>query len=891
MEDHLDFYRSEIDDIDAKLSLIQGVSSLKDIMFLRRAPIGCPDVSLRAICQHKLALLSRRADLDTTIRVIDRILASRDDIIVESDSTTENLSDLPGDGFLLHAAGDSNFTDEGQSAPLALGDFLARPVRIYENTLNLATDISLRLAVWDLFSKVPAVRAKMRNYAYFKGDLKIRIALSGSPFHYGRLLASYQPYAVYNKNIEKHLIALPVTGWRPLFLNYLSQAAGATTMNVNKNQPLELTCPFISPKPMFRLFNNATTVVSAATSFTDFASAGDLFLYTINQFQSASASPTNVYIQVYAWVENVDLGTSTATQIEITTESLIEDDIVVESSDERKTGPVENIASSAKKISDALVKVPIVSMYAKASSIAFGALRDLAAHFGWSKPVLIQNPILMKLEPFQNGSLTIGTDTNKRIVLDPKQELVVDPRVAGHTDDQMAISAMASRPSYYNTVTWATSSAVMATPIHIAKVTPCIGTAVTSSGVTYIQPTALAFSAAPFTFWRGEITYRFEVVCSAFHRGKLALIYEPNISQQALIVAGFDYNKQFIQIIDIQECDTFEVTIKWAGYRAWYQVTLASGLGSNQGVPSATGAGYANGFLSLTPFTKLQSPDGSSVSVNMYIYSKDMRYNQFTRLNLPSDREYPSIGLLDDIKVESEDLGLVNANDTASFVLNDSTATLDHISDIHFGEQPVSFRTLLKRYTTNDTVSIAAGGVANVYTQILMYNNVMPTNNMVYGAGAATWLDLYSYLKYAYLGMRGGIRRRIHLNVPVFGGNLSQVRITRWLPGSVLTPGTSTTGTTPGTSIIDGTVMYVPTTVGGVEVEFPFYTNNLFFFSFGDSFTQGVSNEEMSDQWTTSYILHLEGFGQTAAGTFVMDVATGEDFSFLRFQGAPFYSL
>jgi len=763
-----------------------------------------------------------------------------------------------------------------------------RPVRIYDGALALNTDVNLRLSVWDLYTLIPSVRAKLRNYAYLRGNLHLRIAVSGTPFNYGRLLVSYQPYADYNINITEHLVGLTNPGWRPLFLNYLSQSNESATINVNENKPLEVVCPFISPKPMFRLFNDAAAALAAGTSFVDMEHAGDLFIYSINQPKTVAAGGTSLYIQVYAWMDNVGLGTNTATQLVVTTES---------GRDERDKGPVEVIASTAAVVSTALIAVPQISFWAKASAIGFGLLATIAAHFGWSKPVLNKETIVVKQEPFQNGAVTIGTDTSKRLVLDPKQELTVDPRVVASSADEMTIGHLAARPSYYHTMTWDDTDTVMGTPIHVINITPCVGTDVTIGSDVFVQPTALAFTAAPFLYWRGEITYRFEVVCSNFHRGKLAIIYEPNISQQAIINTSFEYNKQYIQVVDIQETRNFEVTVQWAGYRPWYYTSLASYLPLNSGSSTAISVGEINGYIAITPFTALQSPDGSAVAVNIYVYSKHMMYNQLSYINLERARKQPvePEGLQAPLMVTTEAAILSDQSSTAlngetmTYILNETTADISHICDDYFGEMPVSFRTLLKRYVTNRETAIAVSATAPAVVDIIA--PILPLNNLPYGTVPTPVLeDLWSHLQYAYLGMRGGIRKRFHISVPMSEGASTHVKVSRRPPITTTALGNYSSVAASSRSTLEGTGSYVPSTSGGYEAEFPFYTNNSFFFAFAVNPIQGASTDEMSDLYTIDHTLSYEHSGVHAAGTISYEVATAEDFTFLRFQGAPFYS-
>lgn len=875
----------------------------RSIIELRKLLIYHEDEIYKQKLRRRIELMSKRDDALVTLTVVERLI---DDLPIMSESShsgvmadnpivdevkEQNFIDAVGDSIKFVSAGSSSNSDQGQANVLSMSDYLSRPVEIYE--ADLSTPQSIILDVWDLFTLQPSVRAKIRNYAYLRGNLHVRISISGTPFHYGRVLVSYQPYASYNTTLINYATMLPLsTGIRPLLLNYLSQAPGAAIMNVNENLPLEITCPFISTKPMHRLFNFATTAIAAGTSFDDMADAGSLYIYTLNPTGSVATSPADVTMQVYAWMTDVELGTNTATLLSITTESQF---------DEREQGVVERIASRSTQIAEALIKVPMISRFARASAIVLSAVRDTAALFGWSKPVIIQETKLMKNLPFTNGALTIGDDTNFRVVLDPKQELTVDPRVIGSEQDDMTIHAIASRSTYLQTFNWASTDTIMANPIFIGRVNPGMVTYF-ADVKNYIQPTAMAFAAAPFSHWRGDIIFRFEVVCSQYHRGKFAIFFEPNASQMTLINADLSFNKQYIRIIDIQQTQVFEVSIKWAAYRSWLRVNNAAStvLNTSLTYTGTENQGFCNGYIGIVPFTQLTSPSSSpTVEINVYVRCENLQLNGLSTLNMPTERvlyagggailaesNFSSITNSESVSTQQ---GSISTSMVSVLDLNDSSASAQHICEEHFGEQPISFRALLKRYVTHDSHTLIAGASINV---IRLTGNIYPDNNLQYAYVSVTYNDLYSYLRYAYVGMRGGVRFRFR-NVGATGvTEHMQVKCSLASPSNATTESTAFLGGGVGAvAKLAGTASYVANTNGGYEVEFPFYSNNLWVFSFVDGLTGGTSTDNMSDVWFRQYYFDTEYAGSQIGNTSTMsEFATAEDFSFLRFQGAPFYS-
>jgi len=535
---------------------------------LLSVPIKNLSVSLRRKCKFQRKLLAEIDSCRATMELIDRIVRKRSDISTESQvaeavasdgpmttlNSQENFEEAAGADVEIVSAGVSSGLRTGQDGTLDMGQFLSRPVEIYKLKVTAGSPVDIRLSVWDIWSLIPSVRAKLRNFAFLRGNMKVRISVAGTPFHYGRLLASYQPYADYNANITNLLVAynLQPTDFRPLLLNYLSQAPGSALINVNENIPTDVECPFISTKPMHRLFNSSSTAIAALTSLDDFADAGDLFILSVNTIKAVSASPTPVYIQIYAWMEDVELGVGTGTQMVITTESkVVRRRRKAAPVDEREIGPVENIASRVAQISRALVGVPFIAPFAEASSMMASGVSSLAAIMGWSKPVPITHPMHMRNDAFHNDALTIGCDMSKRVVLDPKQELTVDPRVCGGSEDEMTIQHISSRSTYFKTFAWNDTDAALVAPIWTCAVIPSLATHVTKSTNQFMQPTAMCFAAQPFHFWRGDIIFKFDIVCSSFHRGKLAIFFEPNVAQAVLINADLSLNKQFVRVVDI----------------------------------------------------------------------------------------------------------------------------------------------------------------------------------------------------------------------------------------------------------------------------------------------------------------------------------------------------
>jgi len=838
-----------------------------------------------------VSLLEEESNLVATIQRLSSLIAKHTTIVSEAESegpvtgdikVEQNLTDITGDASFVRDMGHSDGPDIGQRHILDVSDFFSRPIHIDSFSIAAGSSAYAMYEIWDLYSKNPSVRAKLRNYAFLRGDLHVRIVVSGSPFYYGKALISYQPYGFYNKNLTVHTSAAATTStWYPLFLNYLSQSKGCATIDYNGNKPVDMVCPFISPKPVHRLYASSNAVLAGASSYPDLAHAGQLYIYSINPVGAASATPTGVAVHLYAWMENVDLGPPTATQIEILTEA----------ADERVKGPVERVSTFAALVANKLSYIPEIAPLARASSMILGGIAGVASWFGWSKPAILDEPRFVKNRPYANTACTIGQETVEKIAFDPKQELTVDGSVCASNHDEMTIAYLTGISSYLTTFDWATSASIDA-PLWTCVVHPQLNTSVLYSTKYYNQPTAMSFAATPFRYWRGHIKYRVEISASRFHRGKLAIMYEPNTSQMGLIDASFELNKNFIKIVDIQETQDIEFCILYAQPYTWLKTlnctdTRLLSMYGNITSGATDFPQIANGYVSVFPFTNLQSPDGSPVHVNIYVAAEEFQVNQMTASYLPSSRLI--------IAPESYDeKGIEPQTDYTCFELNASTDSGQGTSEYCFGEQPLSFRSCIKRYIPmgDEVLSIGAG----THGSIVGSFPIIPPADPPYGSSALHPLCIQTYLSYAYLGVKGGMRKRLKVfDMNGSGGN-NDMQANMQFIVSLSAPGNSSVTISPAIAATkalpseEGSAVFIPRTNGGVEVELPYYSPNLFQFSFANDFGASITDDSFSSTWGQLYNYTVDHTNPNVTVYVRESSAAAEDFTYIRYTGAPYYT-
>nr|AWK77868.1 polyprotein [Renmark bee virus 4] len=782
----------------------------------------------------------------------------------------ENLTDVGGMPTEDFSKGVS--VDMTHDTAYMIQNFFTRPIELSLQSVPLNSRYFVSLNPWTAITSEPSFRAKYRNYSFMRANLKIKVSVSGSLNHYGRIMIGYVPLVAYNN------IANFYDGAGSLYdfarLSYMSQLKHSIVLDVADNEPVEATFPFISFNPMARLYNQQTN--ANAGNLNDFANMGKIWVAVLNQVSCVNnVAATALSLQMYGWLEDVTMCQPTATVISIVTESK-----------ELKQGVVERVASAGADLAGSLTVVPGLQPFARASQITLKGIAELAALFGFSMPnmpISENKPNYVKNEPFLNAVNTISYNMGKKMTMDPLQEVILGSGVFGVTEDEMAIFAMARKWSLLDQFVWANADSPLNSINWKAAVTPLNAVlGPISAPNAFIQPTALAFAAQPFAYWHGTIEYRFEVVNSRFHRGKIMILFDPNMAQYSLITATIKLNKQNAIILDIQESNQVTVCVRWNRHRFWQPCNLNNQVGlqsvGTNFLRTLTSTGvdrYTNGFIVVTPFTKLQSPDNSSVGVNVYIRAgEDFAVNQLNITNNPRIRT----------TTQSND---VSTEEVSCVELNEKVLEARHKSGLHFGEQPVSFRSYLKRFYKTGTGSVIAT-TSSTYQWTGLY---LPDNANPWGTAGGNVMDLMSYLRPAYIGYRGSVRKRLRAwGLHYAAGD--HVKVYQNMPSTTVTATGFTDSATSGCDH-NGTATFVPFTNAGVEVELPFYSISLFWPAGVDtsSTMSGLSDSQWESIQTYNYLSTFEISGNNTAQTLrvVEETAYGDDSSLIYFIAAAPY--
>lgn len=421
-----------------------------------------------------------------------------------------------------------------------LATFLSRPVRLDSFTWleTDASDLTLRtINPWYSFFNDTRIKYKLNNFAFVRCDLKVKVMINASPFYYGCMGMMYQPLPALTPSTiigatgQQRLMPL---SQRPISYIYPHESMGA-----------EMTLPFFLHKNWLD--------INTAQEFTDM---GVLEFVTYTILRSANGvAGAGVTVQVYAWAENVELSGSTL--------SLALQSKMVPS-DEYGSGPISGPASTIAKFASTMRTLPVIGKFATATEIGAKAISGIASLFGFTNVPVIDNVSPLQPRAFAHlASAEIGFP-NDKLTLSAKNELTIDPTVVGAPPgDPLAIDSFVKRESFIIRTTWNTTNLVDDI-LFYSRVHPFMFRQTADTVNSIVDHTPMAIPTALFEGWRGDIIFRFKIIASPYHKGRLIISFDPQgDAVNNLVTVPIVSSAIYTQIVDIGEENDVEVRVPY----------------------------------------------------------------------------------------------------------------------------------------------------------------------------------------------------------------------------------------------------------------------------------------------------------------------------------------
>lgn len=762
---------------------------------------------------------------------------------------------------------------------VSLDSFFARPIPIYSTTLTPGTSLtSASFNPWALFLNNIRVANRISNYKLFSGKLCVKVLVNGNGFYYGRYMMSYAPYWSYDTAYN----AVAANTMPSIMLN--SQRL-KLFIDPTESQGGQMCLPFLWHADMIDLTTSDYTLLGALT------------IEELAVLKHANGAVSPITLSVFAWMEDVKLSAPTVQDF---------NGIVAQAGDEYGATSVSGISSALAHSTGKLTGVPYIGSYMRATSMAASAVSSVASMFGFSRPVNLSISTPMKVRPIGELAATDTADGSVKLTVDSKQELSIDPAIVGLSGiDEMALKTIASKETIVNSFPW-TTAATSDTVLFNARVTPSFRKFATGTLGTISVIPACTYASAPFKYWRGTMRYRFMIIASAFHKGRLKFTWDP-----LFMNPNTETNVQYTKIIDIATERDFVIDVAWGAARSWLQCTNPSAIGSGtfQTQGRYTTNSSCNGVLGVTVLNELTTPN-SAVNNDVTIYVSmcmcdDAEFAAPTNIMeswVPVDGSVQAQS-----GVESEQDAGTNRpeidDNTEEFVACNPVS--DNTLMVYMGESVNSLRQLIKRYAVDYHYSTLTAGVYTLVTSDFPMkfgytpNGLRGTAPNKFDVCANTMMR---YCAMGYMFYRGGVRRKYvmgsNTTAPQFGTmSVSRNSALAGVPTNTTTTLTTTTALTLSDSYrtatpsgIEGVAVTTTRQNPVIEVELPYYRdvrfslcrrpNSYALASVGSiPFVEDMAHTLSANVWTPA-----------TATIFSSYVAGAEDSTFICFQGCtPFY--
>jgi hypothetical protein len=424
--------------------------------------------------------------------------------------------------------------------------------------------------------------------------------------------------------------------------------------------------------------------------------------------------------------------------------------------------------------------------------------------------------------------------------------------------------------------------------------------------------------------------FRFQVVASAFHKGRLKVTYDPSYA------LSNEYNTNYTHIIDLAKERDFTIEVGWGHERSMvrHRTPGFDFLPYSENVLSADPLNLANGIVSVYVVNDLTTPNSTvdnDVQVNVFISAGDNieffdpdsddidDYVWFktppadppgpppTMLKQQPETIYePQMGEKmeshpdsDQTKSENEPMKLDASEDMAAII-----SSTDNTDNVFFGDPIVSFRQCLKRYNYSRTWCTGNGGpligAFNNIPNFPLYRGYSPQGvDLARDPNIATpynYADttLLNYLTPAFVCRRGGMR----VKYMRFGGSKDDLMyVTRRSVGTSVAGDAFIAATTTSANKYAQARSYListPHTWDGshataigqnpvLEVELPYYNNVRF-----TPAKQINERKSLGDQERQFHSIFMTwDLDNAEAAGLHSFFSVGEDFQLAFFTGAP----
>lgn len=641
--------------------------------------------------------------------------------VTAKNSTTEFVDDhvmvVKDESHITHVDYSLTKMLNTQSNVASVTDYLNKPIVLTSGSFALTDTFS----IFNTFSMPYAAfqassallwRQKLAGFFGIRMDMRFRLVVNANKFQQGRYMLGWTATGG-NTPVTSNLKAL-----RYLHAHNATLVQRTTVPHVELDLATQSVAEILIPYASVRSYYPLNSVLSAVDRY----GLGFISLYPYDPLLAPTGSTTCGYT-LYVSLENVELYGASSAQGGLSKREV----------SNKNNGPISGVAGAISRGFREFSSIPLIGEYAKGVSWIADRISNTAAIFGFSKPTA--GDCIPKMCIVNAPShTTVDGDSDSRTLSFLNQPGVVPLKgLSGIDYDEMDFSFIKSKYAWFRTVPWVIE-AVVGTVITDIDVTPLTGTKnIIADGYDNFSYAPVTFLSKQFRYWRGSLKFKFKIVKTEYHSGRLQFAFFP--TDDSVIVADAAYVNRII--VDIREHSEIELVIPFIHTNPWMITDLAK-----------------VGILRVTVVDPLVAPASVSPVINILI---EIAGGEDFETAGPEDFNRTATVLtpqgLDGPRTEEN----IYSSVIGSAVVNSDPNIM---SGLTIGDKVSSVRAFLKRFTpvmkivSNETTMNVAGVV--IAPDIILFatgTTAAPGDHTFAGDTLSAWASCYTF-------MSGGIRIR-----------------------------------------------------------------------------------------------------------------------------------
>lgn len=472
---------------------------------------------------------------DTTVFVDDN------DVAMQDEST------------VAHVSNSIVTLNDTQAVPQDILSFLMKPIVLSSGTFSTSDTYTLFNSIAMPSGAFTSAQGtlwtrKLQGYFGIRMDMRFRLVINANRFQQGRYCVGWTPLAGM-KHTTSNLKALRVVQSHNATLVQRTTVPHVE-IDLCTGTSAELLVPFVSTQAFFPL----NTILSGV----DQSLLGYVNLYPYSPLAAPTGNTTAGYT-LYVSFENIHLFGAASPQGGGTQRKEVTN---------KNNGPVSGVAKAFSRGFKEFSTIPLLGSYAKDISWIADRVANVAGIFGFVKPTQGDSSTKMMNINATNHSTIDGDADSRSLALINCPSVAVLDGLSGTTFDEMDISYLARRYSWFQTTTWVPGDNVGT--LNLFSVDP-FGVFY-AAGSTYNFP-PVAFVTRFFRMWRGSVKYRMKLVKTEFHSGRLAISFHP--SDESTYTGLSVYVNRII--VDIREKNTIEFVVPYISRHPWTPISFTPG--------------------------------------------------------------------------------------------------------------------------------------------------------------------------------------------------------------------------------------------------------------------------------------------------------------------------